>query len=362
MAYEIVYLDGVTTDKKDLPTEAVTRFFSVDPRELILFYDRAPEPKKKIGIRFYPVNTANTEFTVEVYYPDKIETYDMKREGEFATDTGTLDWGLTGKTVTTNFFDAVPVAAYYFGDDMLGIIEPVLPLIDDYDLLVSDSVNEFDRFAHAYLKLVKFSLSDPIKAKVAGVFQKALRQLKKRRVFENLPSSDAVSFLTKDIPSDYIQFMTDLIRNEIHIQSHVPDFTDKTFASEISGVAVERLLFDFENIVSSAEADFDVGLGERFELMNTIYKKKGGSTIQGDPAGITIDHRRNLPSNLAETAGIAQTMKETGFSDWLVADIMPDPVIPDIQQELDRQEEDRQKELARELVVAEAEPGELDEE
>ena len=150
--------------------------------------------------------------------------------------------------------------------------------------------------------------------------------------------------------------MTDLVRKEIHVQSHVPDFADKTFASEISGVAVQRLLFDFENVVSSAEADFDVGLGERFELMNTIYRKTDREV--GDPLGITINHRRNLPTDLKERSDIAKVMSDTGFSDWLVAEIMPDPVIPDVQAELDRQEEDRQKELGRELTLAEVEGGE----
>ncbi len=51
-------------------------------------------------------------------------------------------------------------------------------------------------------------------------------------------------------------------------------------------------------------------------------------------------------------------MSDTGFSDWLVAETMPDPVIPDVQAELDRQEEDRQKELDRELTLADVEGGE----
>ena len=364
VAYEIVYVEGQysNTETGEMQLRAEPRFFGVDPREMILLHDYAPEPKKKIAIRYYDAESDNPQakrYKVEVYYMDRIETYDLYKDKNApslnmsATDVN-AGWRLENLLVQRNFFDAIPVAAYYFGDDMMGLIEPVIDLIDDYDLLVSDSLNEFDRFAHAYLKLVKFSLTNVGNDKTPGVIRQTLRNLKKLRVFENLPSNDAVSFLTKDIPSDYIEFMTDLIRNQIHEQSHVPDFTDKTFASDISGVAVQRLLFDFENVVTSAEANFDEGLYERFALINTIYTKAGrGLTI---PDEITINHRRNLPSDLREFAEIAKIMKAAGFSDWLIAEIMPDPVIPDPQEELDRQQEQRERDLEMEMP---AEIGEI---
>ena len=245
MAYEIVYVDGVATDNPKLPTQAEPKFFSVDPRELVLLYDEQPEPKKKIAVRYYATNTSRTEFNVEVYYMTRIETYTLKKPNTNTVGIGATDWVLDSVKVFPNFFEDIPVAAYYFGDEMLGIIEPVLDLIDDYDVLISGSLDEFDRFAHAYLRLVKMSLTDPIKDKVPGAIRRKLQDIKRRRIFENLPSADAVTFLTKDIAKEYIEFMTNLVRKEIHVQSHVPDLSDKTFASEISGVAVQLLLFDF---------------------------------------------------------------------------------------------------------------------
>jgi hypothetical protein len=35
-------------------------------------------------------------------------------------------------------------------------------------------------------------------------------------------------------------------------------------------------------------------------------------------------------------------MSQTGFSRYLIADIMPDDIIPDVEQELERQDEDRE--------------------
>ena len=326
LAYELFYVEGEQVNPKAEP-----RFFPVDPREMILLYDYSPEPKKKMAIRYYKVNP--NLYKVEVYYPDKVETYDRVKSERYG------EWVLQTTGEYPNFFDRIPVVPYYFGDEMLGVIKPVLPLIDDYDLLVSDSINEFDRFAHAYLLLVKMSLTNPAKDKDPGALNRMLQLIKRRRVFENLPDKDAVSFLTKDIPTDFMIFMTDLIRNEIHVQSHVPDFTNKTFSSDLSGVAVQRLLFDFENVVSSAEADFDLGLQERMELINVIYSKANRPV--GVVDDVTISHKRNLPANLKEFAETAMLMLQAGFSRYLIADIMPDDIIPDVEAELARQDEER---------------------
>jgi hypothetical protein len=129
--------------------------------------------------------------------------------------------------------------------------------------------------------------------------------------------------------------MAEFIREQIHVQSHVPDLSK---FSELSGIAVQRLMFDFENVVSSAEADFDTGLYERIRMINTILKTMGRTV--GDPASIVISHKRNAPLNVKEFADTALVMKQAGFSRYLVADVMPDDIIPDIDAELERQDEE----------------------
>ena len=220
---------------------------------------------------------------------------------------------------------------------MQGLIEPIIPLIDDYDELVSGSIVEFSRFANAYLLLVKMSLDE-----------KQARDLKTKRVFEQLADSNAVKFLTKDIPSEYIQFMTTLIRDQIHIQSHVPDLGGGAFADGISGVAVDRLMFDFENVVSNAEAEFDTALFDRIKMI--FYVLKLQSTSDGTFDEITIVHKRNKPANTKEYSEIALNMKNAGFSDYSIADYMPDEMIPDTEKELERQKE--QQEMAMPDVEA----------
>lgn len=331
MSYEIVYIDK-TIDKETFSIKAEPKFFTVDPREMILLYDYDSEPKKKMAIRFYEIN--KNWFKVEVYYKDKIVIYDRIREEQ------SIEWQLKLDDEYPNFFNDIPVVAYYAGDEMLGVIKPVLDLINANDALYSDSMNEFDKFAFAYLIMKRYAITNAIDVKSPNANSEILKKLKNKRIFENVPSDGEIKFLTKDIPTQFLEFMAKSIREQIHIQSHVPDFNYMA-TGNLSGAAIQRLMFDFENLVSSTEADFDVGLLERIELITIIYAK------QGRPVGtkdmITISHKRNIPQNLLELAQTAVQMKTAGFSAYLIVDIMPDDIIPNVQVELMRQKKEAEE-------------------
>lgn len=351
VSYELFYLDGKPTTNDKLPIKAEVKFFSVDPREIILLYDTSSEPKKKVAIRFYQVS--DELYKVEVYYKEKIELYDMKVNSSMQeantpafqsssySESYASDEKYMIKRIGTeiNYFGEIPVVAFYMGDEMTGLINPVIPLIDAYDTLISDSMNEFDRFAHAYLIMKQFGITDPTKKKEPGAVSRALQMLKRYRLFEYLGKDADIKFLTKDIPTGFIDYMSAFIQKQIHIQSHVPDFAVEKF-SGASGIAIQRLLFDFENVVSSAEADFDIALYERIRLISIIYEKLGRAS--GTPEDIVISHKRNTPLNLMEFAQTASIMKGAGFSSYLIADIMPDDIVPNIEEELRRQKEERE--------------------
>jgi len=321
LSHEMVYIDGVMG--KDLSVKAEPRFFNVDPKEIILIYDYSPEPVKKIGIRYYAISDG--VFKVEVYYPSKVQVYERKLD-----QSGKYNYSAPAESV--NFFDAIPIVEYAMGDEKEGLIEPVVSLIDDYDVLVSDSLIEFSRFANAYLRIVGAGIVDPQGNPKEN--RKIMQRIKEMRIFNNLQKSDDVSFLTKDIPKEFIDFMTSELKKQIHVQSHVPDFAEMTGA--ISGAAVQRMLFDFENVCSSAEADFDVGLNERIALINTIYAKARKPVSEG----IVINHKRNIPLNLQDFAQAALTLKQAGFSRKLIASVLPDDILSDVEEELAEQDKD----------------------
>ena len=317
VSYELIYLDG-DSENADI------RFVPIKPQELILLYDYQAEPEAKIAIRIVPMSALKQEITV--YYADRIESYLREREYE-----GAYAWKITKLKDEPNFFGEIPIIAYYLDDDSEGIIWPVKDLINMLDTLISGNMDEFERFANSYLRIVGISLEDPIKTKGPNQVIDALQRIRKRRVFERLKSKDDVTFLTKDLPTEFLKMMYDILKEQIHEQSHIPDLDER----ELSGIAVQRMMFNFENVISTAEARFDEGLYKRIELMNKIYAIRGENIA--DPSVIDISHKRNAPLNLKEFAETALIMKQGGFSREAILLNMPTDMIPDKEMELERQ-------------------------
>jgi len=296
---------------------------------MILLYDRQPEPDERFAIYYTRIDDGI--YNVEYYTADGVIVYTR-------TNNNSGKWEYTIKSEATNFYNKVPVTPYYMNDRSIGLIEPVAPIIDDYDIIVSDSMIEFQRFANAYLRLVGMSIGDP-----TGQNPKLLRQIlakiKSSRTFDGLKNKDDVTFLTKDIPKDFIEYMTKLLKDQIHEQSHVPDFTSEKFSGTLSGAAVERMLFDFENIVSSAQADFDIGLYDRIRLITDLMQQTGAPV--GDPLEIMINHRRNIPIDEMNAAEVAVALRNAGISMESVVENMPREVVTSVEVELERQQSER---------------------
>ena len=330
VARELLYTGKQMTGSQKLPTKAQPKIASVDPRNMVTLYDYEEEPNIKIAIKYDEITPLKQ--TVDVFYADRIEQFIRTRDQKFSKD-----WKISSEPTTVkHWFKEVPVIDYFLDDDVNGLIKPITKYIDDLDILTSGGIDEFMRFAESYLRVVGASLDDPVKAKSANTIQQALRRLKKSRVFNRLKDKDDITFLTKEIPSEYIRFIIELVIDQIHTQSHVPDFAK---FSDLSGIAVQRLMFDFENVCATAEANVDAGLIKRIRLINNIYKQVNRPVIS--ESEVTISHKRNMPLNLNEFADTAVKMKEAGMSRYLIADIFPDDVIPDVNEELKRQDEDR---------------------
>ena len=326
VSYELHYISGMTDG---LTTNITPKFFTVDPRNMILLYDRQPEPDEKFAI--YYTKIEDGIYNVEYYTDDAVTVY--KR-----TNNNSGKWEYTLLSDAQNFYDKVPVTPYYMNDRSIGLIEPVAPIIDDYDIIVSDSMIEFQRFANAYLRIVGMSIGDPT-GDNPKLLRKILAKIKASRTFDSLKNKDDVTFLTKDIPKDFIEYMTQLLKDQIHEQSHVPDFTSEKFSGTLSGAAVERMLFDFENIVSSAQADFDIGLYDRIQHITGIMQKIGAPV--GEPFDVMINHRRNIPIDEMNAAEVAVALRNTGISMESVVENMPREVIPAVEVEMERQQAER---------------------
>ena len=281
-AYEVHYTRNTGTPEP--------RFTLLASEDFLPVYSNDVEPELVAGIhRYYDDVTGRTVGIehIDIYYADVVQSYGS--EGSIKAETMRLEGEVP------HGYGMVPVVVYKNNDEWMGDYEHVLKLIDAYDVLMSDSMNEFDRFAWAYLVLKELNMD-----------AESLKDVKMKRVFEVMKEG-SVEFLTKDIQTQFIQFMRDWLKEEIHKQTHIPDMTDVHFAGNQSGVAIRYKLSDLENIAAVKEIGFREGLQRRIALLNSFWMTQGLQVVP--PEDISITMNRNIPANYKEQAEIMAMLR-----------------------------------------------------
>lgn len=307
--------------------ETIPYFCSVEPQEVILFYSMDMFEKLIGAIRFYIIDEKEKEkiriYKVEIYYKNKISEYEMIEDfGGKRTLTFLRDY--------ENFFYDIPFAIYKNNSEYNADYEPVKTLIDAYDIMMSDSINEIQRFAFSYLIIKGMILFDETDANDR---EQVLEKMKNNRVLQFMESGTGAGaeFLTRTIPSEFFDSVRNTLREDIQFHSRIPDFRDKNFQAA-SGVSLIYSLFDFENLCADKQSQFEVGLRQRLHLINNFLKIKAVETDKVD-----IKFTRNIPTNLKEKVEIFKQLAETNkIADEDLLAILPKEIIPDIEKALER--------------------------
>jgi SPP1 family phage portal protein len=332
---ELLYIDRLNENPlKEI--ETVPYFCSVEPKEIILFYSMNMYEKLIGAIRFYLIQENKEQQTklykVEVYYTNRVLVYDMIED---AANQRTL----TAVEDFPNYFNTIPFCVYKNNNECNADYEPVKTLIDAYDIMMSDSINEMQRFANAYLILKGFMALDQ---KDGNEETKVLETLKTKRILQFIGEEGGAEFLTRSIPSDFFNVVKMTLREDIQYNSHIPDFRAKNFEAA-SGVSMMYSLFDFENLCSDKQALFEVGLRQRLELINSFFKLKAM-----DIAKVNIKFNRNIPSNIQIIVDSFQKLASTNkLSDYDLLSILPKEILPDLESALARITKQKADEMAQ---------------
>ena len=252
----------------------------------IAIYDYSIIPKMVSFIRIY--KKGETEIYV-VYYSDTVIEYERFKDKNRKTQLVKTDGFL-------NVFQEVPVSEIDNNENKVSDISVVKALIDAYDNILSGGMNEFSRFAFAYMLLVGMKLDPKNKA-----------DIKKYQIFEQLESKDSVSFLTKEIPTEFLEKTADRIKQEIHRQAFIPDIDDLKFGGQTSGVAIDKFIYLMEYIAADKEGQFRLGIKKRLKLIQKIET----SIIVDD---IKIVFNRNTPASDLVNAQIYSMLDGRGIS------------------------------------------------
>ena len=306
VAYEMLYLSE---------EDKMIRFKALNPKEVIPVFDKTIEQNLLAVIRYYDDYdyVENKTFTI-VEVIDNVKVRRLRLDNTF-----------TQLDEYQHYFSMVPVAIFKNNEDETGDFEQVISLIDAYDKMESDSLNDFEYFVDAYLALYGYNADSDDVAK-----------MKENRVLL-MDEGTSAEWLVKQTSDAYVENMKNRLDKDIHKFAKCPNMSDQEFASNASGVAIKFKLLGTENLVSIKERKFKRGLQQRLELMSMI-----NSVLREgfDWRAIDIIFTRNIPSNDTDIANMVNTLKDIVSEETLLAQI---PFVDDVQTELEKLKAEREE-------------------
>ena len=162
-------------------------------------------------------------------------------------------------------------------------------MIDAYNSLNSDLVNEISDHRNAYLNIenAKIEEEDLLKMKQMGIIQ--------------VPKGGAVKWLTKDINDSFVQNELENIERKIYDMMDEVNFNEN-WASNTSSLALRNKLLNLENRVAIREAFMERVIRERLKNLFLYVSKREGKSF--DFKDIAIKFTRNLPTDLTGLADV----------------------------------------------------------
>ena len=291
VGYELLYMND---DEVPYPELTV-----VSPLNSFLVVDSTVKHKPLFGVTYYPkydIEGTLKGYDVNVYTDNSITHY-------FFTD-------LTNESPTIDepeehFFGNIPLVEYKNNKRLRGDFEGVITLIDAYNLLQSDRVNDKEQVVDALLAIIGASLGDDTDEKV-----ETAKLLKELKIIELDEGGDA-KWLVKNLNETEIEVLKKALKDDIHEFSKVPCLTDENFVGNASGVAMKYKLLGFEQLGRTKERYFKKGLRQRLKLMSNIENIRAKNI---DSSNIDITMKRSLPVDDELAARIAQETE--GFISW----------------------------------------------
>ena len=291
-------------------------YAAINPMQLT--YDTTGDIKDEItlAIRWYDVIDDDKQVTRH------IEVYDDKEVAYFVQPTakGSISPEIPlGRQAQTepHYFGAVPIVVYYNNDDRRGDFEDVTSLIDAYNVMQSESVNDYQGFADAIM-LVKNMTFDEERAE----------SLREKNIIEAYDDAD-VSYLVKQVNDTYVENIKTRIQKDIYMASNTVNMSSEEFAGAVSGAAIQRRMMTFESRVAQTERYFKKGLQRRFMLICNLLNV----SARYDYRDIVPVFKRNIPADITEITTEVTQLDGIVSRHTLLAQI---PFVEDVDAEMEQ--------------------------
>lgn len=236
----------------------------------------------------------------------------------------------------------VPVIVIKNNEEMIGDYEPQYSIIDGYDKGQSNTGNEVDYFADSYLALVGAGggLESIGSEEPDEDGNRAAKNLKENKLLF-LDEGGQAYFVEKNPNDTVTENYKNRLFKDLFFLSQVPALTDENFSGNLTGVAIRYKLTGLEELAIMKENNFQAAQHKMIKLitdyLNMIQNK------EYDPEQVTQKYTRNFIDNESEIISNV-TQLENVVSKETQLNMLPQTIVDNAQEELDRMEAERIRE------------------
>ena len=323
VAYEYVYARE---------NENILDIKSLEVENTFIVYDDSIEQQPLFGVYYFKrkENKADTE-TYQAVIMTKQFVYSIVLEGK---EKGVI----SDKPIPHNMGD-IPIIEYKNNKYSIGDFEQQIGLIDSYNSLTANRINDKEQFIDSILVLYGARLGDDEEESI-----KAMESLAEHKLLELHPEARA-EYLSKTLNENEVETLRNAVKQDIYTFSHIPNLTDENFAGNSSGVAMEFKLLGLEMITKIKQRYYVKGLKKRIKLFANYL---GLTQIAIDANSIIPNFSRSLPKNLLEISQIVSNLDGKVSQETLLSQI---PFVEDPTSEIEKVNEEKQENIAQNQLI-----------
>lgn len=199
-----------------------------------------------------------------------------------------------------HMFKGCPLQGIPNNNELIGDAENVLAQIDAYDRFLSDSSNEMENFANAYMVFENVNIKPEqiMEAQKSGSIQ-----------FFSSSTNSKVYYLTKDFNGTWQESYAKRLETNIRYASGTPNMADESYGNA-SGVSLKYKLIPLETKCGMLQAKMQAAGMYMFRLLASSWNNR---MIPCQPEQCVMEFKRNFPLDALSEAQAAQTMIASGL-------------------------------------------------
>ncbi len=312
--------------------EARPKAANLSPECAFVVYDDTVESLPLFGVYFrqlFDVHGKPQDWAIAIYTENAKMEYIQKSLNMLPGEPASVE---------PHYFGRVPMIEYWNAEDEHGDFEQVQSLIDAYNLLQSDRVNDKEQFVDSLLVIWGARMEADEDGRTPG------QQLRQDKLLM-LPDRDCgAEFLSHAMTETDVEVLKNAIKSDIHKFSMVPDLTDEHFAGNASGVAMRYKLLGLEQLIRVKERWFKEGLRERLRCFAHFLSVKGAKVLDADR--VSINMARGLPENLLEISQMVGNLHNLVPDDLLLSQV---PFVENVQEALEKLKTQQEEAAKRQM-------------